>query len=527
MRVGLRAALAFFFALAVTIALLKLSRRQDEIVKIKQGALRGVRDGGTWSWRGIPYAAPPTGLLRLRTPQPPLGWEGTRDATNFGANCIQPRSPSISGPPGTARGSEDCLTLNVWRPARDNNTQLPVLFFVHGGAGVWGSGSDYDGARLADRANAIVVTVNYRLGPLGFLSHPSLRQEDPNGISGNYGLLDLIAALEWVQAEIDSFGGSKDQVLVFGHSAGGALVAGLVSSPRAASLFTAVVIHSGTPFAAPRDLADRNGNALAEALDCKAPSDVLQCLRMTSPGLISAAGEARSQAEDARLPTWGLVVDGTILKYSPIEAVNAAEHNHVALIVGNTSTELLPHQLHAIFKRPITTEADLQRATRWLGSRQADALSLYPRADYRSAGSVLAALESDRGIICPTQVLAAAAASSQREPVWRFVFSHSFDDEFWGRLGVRHGIDLEFILPSRPRASALPTLSAREQALSATMMRYWTRLAATGDPNGGSDPLWPRYLPEQNNFLSLAPDITTGSAGRTEACAFWDSISSP
>ncbi|MBX7430720.1 carboxylesterase family protein [Mycobacterium sp. Y57] len=240
-------------------------------VEIAQGSVRGVTEGGVTSFRGIPFAAPPTGELRWRPPAPPASWNGTLDATEFGPSCIQGR---YSGQQPVAQ-SEDCLTANVWTPdGTAPGANLPVMVWIYGGGFSIGSSAlpDYDGTNFAERG-VVLVSFNYRLGRLGYFAHPALTAEDPDGELGNYGLMDAIAALQWVQANIGALGGDPDNVTIFGESAGGMTVNYLMSSPRSQGLFDKAISQSGfnrLPMPPIRDggpaSGEQQGTAFAESL---------------------------------------------------------------------------------------------------------------------------------------------------------------------------------------------------------------------------------------------------------------------
>lgn len=215
---------------------------------LDSGPINGVQEGGVWVYKGIPYAAPPVGELRWKEPQPAEPWKEVRPCTEFGPACPQPSSDDQGGFMAVGETSEDCLYLNVWSPAETPGERLPVMVWIHGGAFRTGAGSQavYDGVNLAEK-DVVVVTINYRLGPLGFFAHPLLTEESPNGSSGNYGLLDQVAALEWVERNIASFGGDPDNVTVFGESAGAMSICDLMASPLAEGLFDRAIVQSG-PF---------------------------------------------------------------------------------------------------------------------------------------------------------------------------------------------------------------------------------------------------------------------------------------
>lgn len=316
------------------------------LVVTERGPVRGVDEGDTWSWKGIPYAAPPVGQLRWRPPEPPACWSGVLDADAFGPKCLQ------RGENGEVVGAEDCLTLNVWAPKGDApEGGWPVMVFVHGGGNVQGSSSEtvpggaplYDGRFLAQREGVVVVTLNYRLGALGFLAHEALSAESSDGGSGNYGLMDQIAALEWVRDNVAGFGGDPTRVMLFGESASGVDALALLASPLAEGLFRAVLVQSGGARGLPLDEAEAEGAERVAETSCGDAEDVLACLRdldgstivETMPGVVGI-GELELGAGSR---VFGPVVDGRVLEQPPLQAVEAGAHHAVPFVVGTNLDE--------------------------------------------------------------------------------------------------------------------------------------------------------------------------------------------
>ena len=488
-----------------------------EVVVTDRGAVRGVRVGGTLAFKGIPYAAPPVGPLRWRPPRPAAPWRGVRDATGYGYVCMQ--SQASADPDGTPMGSEDCLTLNVWRPAASG--PLPVMVYVHGGYFTWGSSSLrrqgvdlHDGRQLAERAQVVVVTMNYRVGPMGFLAHRALAAEDEQHTTGNYGLLDQIAALEWVKRNATAFGGDPARVTVFGQSAGAISIAALIASPRARGLFAGAIMHSGSHAAAPLQLAQTGGDTLARKLGCAGDADVVACLRSRSASAVITALPESYHAGYKFSP----VVDGVVLPDRPLEIVRRGAHHHVSLMVGTTSREFST-MVHNYLVKPITSEADYRQAVQQRFGKHADSvLAQYPTSAYASPLEAFEALMGDIGFVCPSDGLAQAASAAQAPPVWRFVFAHTYETGTVARFGAGHGLDL--ILVTRNYPAAWAQLTPAELALSDTLIGYWSRFARTGDPNGAGAPAWPRYDAKGRRHLVLDVPIREAAGGREAECAF-------
>ncbi|HEY4223188.1 MAG TPA: carboxylesterase family protein [Myxococcota bacterium] len=428
------------------------------------------------------------------------------------------QSPSSDDPGGTPMGSEDCLTLNVYEPAHAS-ALLPVLFFIHGGFFTWGSSAmrqegvdEYDGGYLATHANAVVVTINYRIGALGFFAHPALG-------GGSFGLQDQIAALAWVQRNGKQFHGDPSHVMIFGQSAGAISVAALVASPKSRGLFASAMVLSGSSYARPLALAQKEGVALGAALDCPGDDDkALACLRSKSGSAVVAAG-ALSFAPGGY--TWGPTIDGDVLPMKPFDAFARGQQNRVPLIIGNTANEFSTMIRHYMKETPVDTPAHYEAAVKaW----DPAALAHYPAASYASTVAAFTALFSDRAQVCPAQALAAVASKNQ--PVRRYVYSHAFESGPLAKYGAGHGFDLRLLFHASPASQLV--LSPQEEQLSAAMIRYVARFAKTGDPNGGGDVAWPAYDPAKNSFLDFdTASIALGAGDRAEQCEYWNRAARP
>lgn len=501
----------------------------EHIALTEQGCVRGESLGAVKVFRGIPYAAPPVGELRWRAPQAHPVWEGVRDATQFGKSC-----PQL---PGTIfryqlEMDEDCLYLNIWTPQSHSAAKLPVMFWIHGGGLVQGSSSQkvnerlsYDGRFLAEKFHVVVVTINYRLAQLGLLAHPALSAEDTeHSVSGNYGLLDQIFALRWVQKNIQSFGGDPANVTIFGESGGGKSVCALLASPLAAGLFHRAIIQSGGCPSNLRKLRDSSGRESAEsqgerfvhALGCAETSEVLACLRSKTVQEIlnTLPGEASilSTAEK-----WDFTVDGYALLDSPGRALKSGNFHIVPLMAGTTGNEA------SLFtgKLNITTPAQYEAFVRAFFRENADqALALYPVSAYPSPKAALDALISDISFVCPTRQFVRDVSKQQPKT---FLYHFTYVTRVGAQLGLGafHGSEIAFVFGN----SANPT--SQERALSGAMMAYWTNFAKSGDPNDGTLPIWPAYTLNEDPHLQLDVPITAGRELRKPYCDFFDQLQTP
>ena len=316
---------------------------------VQGGVISGAQADGVWSYLGIPYAAPPIGELRWRPPQPVESWEGTRSCLRYGPSCPQQTSLLETALLGVGRTSEDCLYLNVWTPARSPDEKLPVMVWIHGGSFTSGSGSMpvYAGEKLAGAGDVVVVTINYRLGPFGFLAHPELSKESPRGVSGNYGLLDQIAALKWVRHNIAAFGGDPQRVTAFGESAGAISILDLMASPLAGGLFQRAIVQSGILLEA--GLGSQTGTTLAQAeqageafarragVDSSGAAALAAMRGLSADELLAAAGQ-KGDFLTAGL-SYKPVVDGYVLPDSATDVFAAGRQLDVPLLIGSNSDE--------------------------------------------------------------------------------------------------------------------------------------------------------------------------------------------
>jgi para-nitrobenzyl esterase len=501
------------------------SRAAPLVVTVAGGALRGIVDGASVSFRGIPYAAPPVGALRWARPGPAPTWTGVRDASLVGSYCLQYDSDD-----GATVGDEDCLFLNVWTPGERSSSPLPVLFFIHGGDWTTGTGSyvGYDGSLLATAGPAVVVTSNYRLGPLGFLPLPALAAEDPNGSTGNYGLLDQLAALQWVKQNIAAFGGDPKRVTLWGQSAGAWSTLMHLASPLGRGLFASAVSESGG--VGLRDLSTSEslvGDPYAVELGCAGDGGVadggaalVACLRKVPASMVLQP----PPSDDS----WGPVIDGYVLTEPLMTTFNAGTQAHVALMLGTTSLEYgsagLPVIPPGLPVASVTTVAEYEDSVTLLfgESNAASILARYPASSYASPQAAYIAMLDDWGMFCPMRRVARAFVASQSEPVWRYLFSHVDSNGVQASTGPVHASDLPFWFGTFAAFDFTP--DSTEVALSSSMGGYITRFAAAGDPNGDGATHWPTYAASSDPYLDFANTPASDAGLDTSACDFWDDL---
>jgi len=520
--------------LAAAVACLVACDEPDELrVAIDTGVVRGHLDGNTRAFLGIPYAAPPVGDLRWKPPQPALPQSAIFEAIEVGIQC--PQSFSLSGP----GGSEDCLFVNVWAPR--GKTGLPVMVWLHGGAFIFGSGGDayYNGRYLTETYDVIVVTVNYRLGAFGFFAHPELTAEDPAyPSSGNYGLEDQLAALQWVQRNIEGFGGDPANVTLFGESAGGFSACAHYVSPRSAGLFRAAISQSGLCASTVTEPtlaeAEVTGDQLAQKLGCTGPG-VAACMRARSTDELLDATAAPLPADQLpggpfytdqatslqTLPN----IDGVVLATSLKEAFAAGNFEPRPLIVGGNRDEgTLFHSV--FFAREVADETEYRDAlARRFGAPNVDAIvARYPVADFSDANRALAEVTGDAFFACPARRTARGAAAAGA-PVHFYSFERELEQPFLANLGVFHSSEIPFLFESDPKFPLGRVGSG--QSVADTIQGYWTRFAATGDPDGEGAVDWPAYDAGGDHHLVIDSDVVVGSGLRAANCDFWDALQLP
>lgn len=506
------------------------------VVAIDDGQLRGELDGATRRFLGIPFAQPPVGALRWKAPAPSEPWEGVRDATRFGGRCAQPSSLQSD-----ASEDEDCLYLNVWAPASAPAEPLPVMVWFHGGGNENGSTSDlvpllqgenlfYNGRMLAERFGVVVVTTDYRLGALGFFYHPALEEE--GSPAGNQGLLDQRRALEWVQDNIDAFGGDPGNVTIFGESAGSQDVCLLVASGADTGLFHRAISESGGCTTRMRTTADAavlsGATAFAEAMGCGGAEDVLACLREVPAGqLVADAPVDGAPAEplpggsryQGGTPRWssGPIVDGVTIPDQPRALFDGGTVAMVPYILGSNSDE---GTLFHIGAEKVTTEQELRDAVvRRFGADHVDSiLAVYPLADFDGdPDAALQRITGDAGLVCPTLDSASRAAAAGL-PVWMYNFALPVPVEGLEFLGATHGAEIAFVFGS------VEGVGDEQAAVGEPMRGYWTRLAATGDPNGGAARDWPGFQGDSDMRMNFDNELSVVWRFRAAECAMWRSI---
>jgi para-nitrobenzyl esterase len=479
-----------FMALILTNAVNCAAQDPGLHVTVDTGTLAGKLQSPVRTFLGIPYAAPPVGELRWKPPVAPAKWSGVRSATEFGARCMQGAiyDDMVFRDAGN---SEDCLTLNVWTAAQSPGAKLPVMVWIHGGGFMAGASSEprQDGQFLA-RRGVVLVSMNYRLGVFGFFALPELAAESGRNAAGNYGLLDQVAALQWVQRNIAAFGGDPANVTIFGESAGSFSVSALMASPAARGLFQKAIGESGAPFwssALPFKTLAQREQTDAEFAGTALGTKSLAGLRALSATKILEAAVKAAGGE----PRFGPQVDGYFLPDAVPAIFAAGKQNRAALLAGWNHDEIGP--LHVAANEPSATAQLKSIAEKQFASQAEAFLKFYPVDTEDLAKRSMGVLMSDRELAWPTWAWLEAQAATGNTPVYRYRFDLSLPSATNKEgLGAYHSAEIEYVFGTLDSKAGIPW-RAEDRELSAAMQNYWVNFARSGNPNGEGLAEWPEY----------------------------------
>lgn len=491
----------------------------SDVVQTANGPVRGIVESDVDVFKGIPYSAPPIGEFRWRPPQPVTPWEGELDATEYGANCAQ---SGWGGAPGTiAEGSsEDCLYLNLWRPANVTaDAKLPVMVWIHGGGFVGGSGSGpgIAGKEFAKK-DVILITINYRLGRLGHFAFPALSAEHPEEPKGSYAYMDQIAALKWVQKNVDVFGGDPENVTIFGFSAGGVSVHSLLTIPSAQGLFQKAISHSGgardgvlTGRPIRKENADIFYNVSAETIGINfarkhgiegTDAEALAKLRALPVEEIVDGGQETDGEGGPRIYS-GPILDGRLVVETAESVYKAGGQAKVPLMIGSCSAEV-----GGSFVNNSGTKEELFAL---FGQLEEEAKAAYDPDGTKEFSEIIAQFNTDWVWAEPARFAANSFVAAGESP---YLFHFDFVSEPMKErmpYGAGHGTDISYVFNTLDTRWGNPETTLADENLAETMNTYWVNFAKTGNPNGEGLPEWPAYTPESNRVLDIQPDgIPTG-----------------
>jgi para-nitrobenzyl esterase len=481
-------------------------------VKVETGLLQGTSENGLGVYRGIPFAAPPVGDLRWRPPQPAAKWQGLKPADKFGPRCFQ----GGRGVPGVET-SEDCLYLNVWSPARSARDRVPVLVWIYGGGFSAGATSEptYSGENLAKKG-VVLVNISYRVGQMGFFVHPELSAESKNHASGNYGLLDMIAGLEWVQRNIAAFGGDPHRVTIFGESAGGIAVSMLCASPLAKGLFHGAISESGGSFGPPRPAtlpgenlkrladAERSGEVYAKGAGVTSIAD----LRKIAADKLPAGGRGQGMA-------WP-IIDGWVITDDPYKLYETRRYNDTPILVGYNSDE------GQSFSPPRTPEDYVAAVKARYGPFADWLIGAYPPGS-GTVAKTARDLTRDAMFGWHTWVWARLQAKTGKSKVFFYCFDQHPDYPAGSPregYGSGHGAEVRYVFEHLDPAN--PQTTKADLAISEAMATYWTNFAKRGDPNGEGVPAWPAFSDANPTLMYFAQTPRTGPVPSADALRVLD-----
>ncbi len=512
---------------------------RDNRVELETGRLEGVAsaDGDVHVFRGVPYAQPPVGALRWRPPQPAVSWDGVRPARNFATCCVQPPRPqgSISNF-GIEQQDEDCLYLNIWTAASSSDEKRPVMLWLHGGGFSYGSGSLplFDGEGLA-RRGVVLVTINYRLGPLGYLAHPELSRESAHGVSGNYGLLDQIESLRWVQANIHQFGGDPGCVTIFGQSVGSSSVSCLLASPLAKGLFHRAICQSGGsvgPVGNPGggsmqmlDDAHKRGVEFVQSLGARSIAEMREkpasAIQLPPPEALDDPWMVTKANQRLRNSGW-IIIDGHAIPTNVFEIFKNGRQNDVPLMTGSNSHE------GSTSPAPATKQSYIDQCSAIYRDDANELLSLYGVREAADFANVARLINGHRTFNWQNWTTLRLHASTAKSAAFGYYFNRlppfpakaKYSDNANDKLGAFHTAEIPY---------AFDHLSVRDwpwqdrdRELANIMSAAWVRFARTGDPNGDGAPQWPRYNAQSPRIMLLGEIVDAAPMPLQAELAFWD-----
>lgn len=524
--------MGFCLSLLLTFAISFLniiSATSQVLVKTGQGFIMG-QEGEVSTFKGIPYALPPVGKLRWRPPQSVPAWRDTLQAYTYGNICPQDRASSKNS-------GEDCLSLNIWTLEPQEEAKLPVMIWIHGGGFQRGS-SQKDGEALA-RLGVVVVSINYRLGIFGFMAHPQLSLEPPYRASGNYGLLDQIAALKWIKENIAVFGGDPDRMTVFGESAGATSIGYLLVSPLAKGLFQGAILQSPSRLAMPdvhlretskgltaqEEVGQEIGNDIDELRDMSKEEVIREGHRATDrlfgangKGRIGIRPESNVHRPESKDRPWWAFADGWVVPTDFSKMLKSGKMAHVPLLLGTNANE----GSKFVQDLPIHQEAAYREYLQWIYPPLGDSLyATYPAVSPTQIRKATSQLITDAMFLYGTQKIAITALDNGQYNVYTYKFNRVAPGRRSSGKGAYHGAELVYVFGEMANRNKF---DATDRKLSKTMMNTWVNFAATGNPNGSGVPHWPAYNAVDENYMEFGDDISVKKGNSKKMLKDFDRI---
>ncbi|MBN1189825.1 MAG: carboxylesterase family protein [Dehalococcoidales bacterium] len=479
------------------------NNQRSTIVKTQQGQVEGFQKDGLFKFYGIPFAQPPVGELRWRAPRPAKPWKDVKKAVAFSPIAYQiSRIEASNDADKDLIQSEDCLYVNIWTPSIDAGAKMPVMAWIHGGGYLNGSGSlyEYDGSELAKRG-VVVVGLNYRLGPLGFLAHDESASENERDACGNYGIMDQIAALEWVKSNISNFGGNPENVTIFGESAGAMSVGLLSGSPRAAGLFHRAICESGGMLYFPREITRKQALAYTREFQKACRAQNFNDMRSLMPEeIIKIARQVSANDEMPRVARFTPIIDNNIIKD---QDTTLSERAKIPLIIGSNRHEatwfmqMMP---------PITRSNYREILQRNFGEKAMQMLKSFSINSDAEAKKAFIAIYTCNLFTLHVHELAAELSRLNGE-VYVYRFDRVAPKNQKNGFGVGHGEEIAYVLGHVDVEGYMET----DKMVSEITMKYWTQFARTGNPNPVGLPKWPKYIQGKNEFLIIGDEVSVGN----------------
>ncbi len=504
-----------------------VSVAQAQVVTTEFGQIQGSNNGAIKQFLGVPFAKPPVDELRWKAPENPDSWAGILNTTDFSPVCPQKKFEQ-GGTGDTIIGEEDCLYLNVWTPAIGVGTR-PIMVFIHGGGNQQGSASEENGGaqmffgkNISERGDAVVITIQYRLGPLGFLVHPGLDEESPTGTSGNYAVLDQILALKWVKHNGHLFGGDTTKVMIFGESAGGINVGNLMSTSLANGLFDRACIQSAAPTVAQYSVVQSGGVDFVDTyISTGTNAQKITHMRNVSSDSI-VMNETSPLAGGAVQLAWQPTIDNVVFTQTPQQQFESGTFNHVPLIIGSNSEESSLSAPQTVTPGMVT----LLKNSVIPAPMMAEGNVLYPSGSNNTeARESYVGILTDGQFTATTRRTARCISSNQTEPVYRYFFTHKHTVSMLEALGSYHGMELFYVFNTWEDATlgSGPFFAEEDDSVQQNMLHYWVNFARNGDPNGAGLVNWPTYESVSDCYLEIKATPNGTQCGlRTDKSDFWD-----